>query len=100
MTTEAQPRARGRAPNQKVRLLVAYRDAADRGVDGLNDEEAAELAELGARSCWWKRCGELRDDHLIERPADLRTRAGSAGVERIVCMITEAGRAYLAAMEL
>lgn len=88
-----------RAPNQKVRLLLQYRAAADDGADGLTDEEAADRAGLLA-SCHWKRCGELRFEGLIEQPADRHTRKGSAGVERIVCQITPAGRAYLSGMSL
>ena len=115
MTTEAdRPRARRgdyitstagardvarRAPNQRVKLLIQFRTDADRGGDGLNDEEAATAAGL-LHTCFWKRCGELRTDGLIEQPPGDPRRMGSAGVERIVCQITEPGRAYLAAMEL
>jgi hypothetical protein len=88
-----------RAPNQRVKLLLQYREDDDRGGDGLTDEEAASAAGLLA-SCHWKRCGELRADGLIEQPPDEPTRQGSAGVERIICQITKPGRAYLEAMEL
>jgi len=58
------------------------------GSDGLTDEEAAQLADLPATSCWWKRCGELRKAGAIV-PAG-RTRAGAAGRARIVCVAAQA----------
>lgn len=90
-----------RPPNQRLRLLIEYRTAADAGRDGLTDEEAAQAAGLtGGTSCWWKRCNELRDDYMIERPVDQATRKGTAGVERMVCAISTAGRAVLNAHRL
>ncbi|MGV8973209.1 MAG: hypothetical protein ACOH10_12880 [Rhodoglobus sp.] len=85
-----------RAGTQAHRLLVAYEIHSS---VGLTDEEAAGRAEL-LGSCYWKRCGELREDALIETiPGTghdgVRTRVGSAGTARIVCRITDAGRAVL-----
>lgn len=77
---------RKRAPTQKMRLLDIY--AIDAG-DGLTDDEAAYEADL-LRSCFWKRCGELRQKGLIEDTG--RTRVGYMGVAKMVCQITEAGR--------
>lgn len=60
-------------------LLIEFERA---GQDGLTDEEAADRAGLPVRSCWWKRCGELRSAGLIR--ATGATRKGQAGRERIV----------------
>ncbi len=84
-----------RAGTQKARLLAVYADAPD----GLNDEEAAERAGVNMRSCWWKRCNELRKLHFIEPVTDaqgnLVTRLSSVNVPRMVCVITPLGRAAL-----
>jgi hypothetical protein len=87
------------APNQRVKLLIQY--AADKGSngEGLIDEEAGAAAAL-LHTCYWRRCTDLRDEGLIERPADARMRKGSAGTDRMVCEITDAGWAYLRAMGL
>jgi hypothetical protein len=74
-----------RAGSQKHRLLSVYYAYPE----GLNDEEAAVYASL-TRTCYWKRCGELRQDGLIEDTG--QTSTGEAGVERIVCRITPKGR--------
>lgn len=82
-----------RPPNQKMRLLIQYRTAGD---DGLTDEQAAQAAGLyGGTTCWWHRCSDLRADYLIEQHAVPQERKGSAGVERMVCVISDAGRAVL-----
>lgn len=85
-----------RAGTQLHRLLSMYEIHA---ASGLTDEEAGGRADL-LRSCYWKRCGELRQDGFIEvqrHPGgEPRTRAGSAGSARIVCSITDDGTAYLA----
>lgn len=85
-----------RAGTQAHRLLVAYEI---HSYIGLTDEEAAGRAEL-LGSCYWKRCGELREDGLIETVPSpghdgVYTRLGSAGTARIVCRITDAGRNML-----
>ena len=48
-----------RAGSQKARLLDAYQQAYPLG---LTDDEAAVAAGLPLTSCYWKRCGELRQD--------------------------------------
>jgi hypothetical protein len=68
-----------RAGSQKARLLAAYRRA---GGAGLSDDEAAIAAGLPLTSCYWKRCGELRQDGKILDTG--QTRIGFAGVPRIV----------------
>lgn len=75
-----------RAGTQKAALLRAYED-----VDqvGMTDEDAATRAGLSIRSCYWKRCGELRAAGLIEETGE--TSPGEAGVPRIVCRITTLG---------
>lgn len=51
-----------RAGSQKALLLQAYKDAYPHG---LTDDEACVAAGLPLTSCYWKRCGELRDDQAI-----------------------------------
>lgn len=51
-----------RAGSQKALLLQAYKDAYP---NGLTDDEACVAAGLPLTSCYWKRCGELRDDQAI-----------------------------------
>lgn len=78
-----------RSGSQKAKLLGAYATASR----GCTDEDAAVAAGL-TNTCYWKRCGELRRDGVIEQiPGE--TRPGSAGVSRMVCRITEAGLAAL-----
>lgn len=85
-----------RAGGQKRLLLQAFADA---GVFGLNDEQAAERAGLPMRSCWWKRCGELRALGLVryahdEHGAEI-TSIASSGVPRKISVITPLGRSTL-----
>ena len=61
-------------------LLAAYKAA---GVAGLIDEEAALASESDMRSCWWKRCGELRALGLIVETGE--TRKSSRNRLCIVC---------------
>ncbi len=74
-----------RSPNQKVQLLRQFRRAGDLG---LTDEEAADQAGL-LRSCYWKRCGELRRLELIAYTETKRK--GTAGLGRKVSVITAEG---------
>ena len=74
-----------RAGSQKARLMDVYREAYP---SGLTDEEAAEKADL-LNSCYWKRCGELREEGCIAvltNNGEQVVRTGSAGVPRIVCV--------------
>jgi hypothetical protein len=97
-----------RAGSQLHRLLHGYAMAASADIyggpnRGWTDEHVAEFTGL-LRSCFWKRCGELRADGLIETipgpgPDGVLTCPGSAGVPRIVCRITEAGTARLARLD-
>lgn len=73
-----------RAGSQKALLLAAFAD------DELTDEQAAIDAGLSLRSCFWKRCGELRDAGLIAFTG--RQRVGSAGSACGISAITAAGR--------
>lgn len=85
-----------RAGGQKRLLLEAFAAA---GTFGLNDEQAAERAGLPMRSCWWKRCGELRALGLVRYAHDTDgadiTSIASSGVPRKVSVITPLGRATL-----
>lgn len=87
--------------SQRGRLLLAY---AEIGEMGHTDEEAARAAQIPDRSCWWKRCGELRRAGLIEPVIagedDIPVqRVGSAGTMRTVCRITPEGYAAVARFE-
>jgi hypothetical protein len=88
------------ASSQQGRLLMAFAEA---GNDGLTDEQARERAGIDVRSCWWKRCGELRSRGLIEPAENSRgdrvRRTGGAGVARIVSVVTPEGRAVAAVLE-
>ena len=78
--------ARVRAQSQLGRLLNTY--AHPSASDGLTDEMAAQHAGLSMRSCWWKRCSELRALELIERCGTGRS---SLGEDVMVCKITRLG---------
>lgn len=84
------------AGSQKAKLLAVYAHSED----GLTDEQAAERAGVNLRSCWWKRCNELRQLGFIQPVTDpqgrLLTRTSSAQVQRMVCFITPRGRDALA----
>lgn len=87
-SVEGAVQVEGRAPNQRWRLLHEYFRDDEYNGNGLTDEQAAEYAGLLA-SCYWKRCGELRADGLIEFTGD--TRPGAAGTSRNISRITERG---------
>jgi hypothetical protein len=81
-----------RAGSQKALLLAEFAWAGDRG---LTDDEAAINVGLD-RSCFWKRCGELRQDGMIADTG--ATREGPMFKEqRMVSVITDAGYAQVAA---
>lgn len=68
-----------RAGSQKALLLAAYKDAYPKA---LTDDEAAEACGL-SRTCYWKRCGELRQDRAI---VVAQTRQSTVnGEQRIAC---------------
>lgn len=78
-------RNRLRWGSQRQRLLAVFCDHPD-----LTDEEAGRATGLyAARSCYWKRCGELRDLGLIADTG--ATRPSSCGHEIIVSQITPKG---------
>ena len=83
---QAAASARLRAETQLGRLLAVY--AAETPVQALTDEMAATLAGLPSRSCWWKRCSDLRHMELIER---VGTAASSLGENVMTCKITRLG---------
>ena len=84
-----------RAPSQSLRLLRQYLDVEE----GLTDDQAAQRADLNKPGiCYWKRCGELRDDKLITHlviMGHVVKRMGDAGSERMVCWITPEGEKLL-----
>lgn len=69
-----------RAGSQKAKLLQAYKDAYP---NGLTDDEACVAADLPLTSCYWKRCGELRQDQAILVGPIRQSRQG--GEQRIEC---------------
>ena len=73
-----------RAGSQKSLLLEAYRNAYPRG---LTDDEAAMAAGLPLTSCYWKRCGELRQDGVIVAGEPRVSRQN--GETRIECFYVE-----------
>lgn len=88
--------------NQRGKLLKAYSND-EFSHAGLTDEEAFRVAGLSERSCWWKRAGELREAGLITPLRDghdvVVHRKGSAGVDRMVCVITDDGIRAIKSME-
>lgn len=85
-----------RRRNQQDQLLAEYA----KSYLGLTDEEAAINAGL-THTCYWKRCGELREKGYIstmeapEMAGVELTRKGRAGVNRIISWITAEGEDYL-----
>lgn len=89
---QATEEIRVKAGSQRAKLLAVY---ADYPMRGLTDDEAQQFAVgVSERSCYWKRCSELRDGGYITDTGE--TRAGVAGPQRMVCRITEKGMAWLA----
>lgn len=78
-----------RAGSQRHRLLEAYAEWYS-----LTDEEAMERAEgVSPLSEYATRCSEMRNAGWIEDTGE--DRKGGSGTPRIVCRITDAGRAQL-----
>ena len=73
-----------RSGSQKEKLLSAYKNAHP---SGLTDDEAAVAAGLPLTSCYWKRCGELREDGAIEVGQVRKSRHN--GEFRIECFYKE-----------
>lgn len=82
------------AKNQRGKLLAAYATTTAQLSDGLTDEEAQSLRpDVSRLSGFWKRCSELRQGGYIEPTG--KTRKSHAGVDCIVCRITDKGTAAL-----
>jgi hypothetical protein len=82
-----------RAGTQKAKLLTAYFDHGH-----LTADEAAKEAGVSMRSCYWKRCSELRDIGFIEPVMDGDTvieRPGDSGSLQMVCKITREGYRFV-----
>ena len=69
-----------RSGSQKAKLLAAYEAAYP---NGLTDDEACVTAGLPLTSCYWKRCGELRQDAAIVIGPTRQSR--QSGEKRIEC---------------
>ena len=69
-----------RSGSQKAKLLAAYEAAYP---NGLTDDEACVTAGLPLTSCYWKRCGELRQDAAIVVGPARQSR--QSGEQRIEC---------------
>lgn len=92
-----------RAGSQRAKLLAAYRwvdreaKFGARAHADLTDSEAQAQSGVPVRSCWWKRCSELRADGLIAYTGETRADALS-GEQRALSRITDLGRRQLALM--
>lgn len=81
--------------SQRQLMLLAY------GVtrEYLTDEQASVKAGVSPRSCWWKRCSELRQMGYIEPLTDEHLNpvlvTGSQGKLVLNCFITPRGVQYL-----
>ena len=91
---------RFRAGTQMHRLLIEF--AADDGLGGWTDEEAARDAGLLSVT-YWMRCSDLRRNGCIAfvtgDDGGVITRAGRAGSQRMISAITPLGRAYLTGLD-
>lgn len=90
-----------RSGSQRARILLAYMAA---GEEGLTDDQAARAAGISDKSCWWKRCSELRQSGLttpiVAGDDDIPVmREGESGVLRTVCVITPEGQAVAYGLE-
>lgn len=77
--------------SQRHKLLHAYQLCGE--LAPISDAEAALIAGVPQRSCWWKRCSELRQAGFIA-PDGHRLDADTEAVVR-VCRITDAGMVEL-----
>lgn len=88
------------ASSQLGRLLRVYATYPE---SGITDDEAQRMSGISERSCWWKRCGELRSAGLIEPMEDEQgvqiTRIAESGRSRVVCRITPEGASVAATLE-
>lgn len=81
-----------RPESLRYRLLRTYASGVAQHMQGLTDEEATALANVGNGG--WKRCSDLRRAGLIQPTG--RTKPGrSSGRDGRICAITEAGREAL-----
>lgn len=91
---EAGGKVQVRAGSHRAMVLNEYWKAPE----GLIDEQAGERSGLLAlRSCYWKRCSELRTMGLIVDTGE--TRASSLGNEQMVCKITLEGIRVMVELE-
>jgi transposase len=89
--------APARFANQRHAMLAGFSQA---GVKGATAEEAAEMAGVSMRSCYWKRASELRGKELLEpvvRKGEQEFRISGANGHQGVWKITPAGRQQLKA---
>lgn len=69
-------------------LLLIYDDSDDLPFSLVDESAAAHAGLLGTKSCWWKRCSELRQGGFIIPTGDV---TGEPGHERMLCRITAKG---------
>lgn len=80
-----------RAGSHRTKILHAYATGLE-----LTDERAArDIAGMPERSCWWKRCSELRQGGYIEPTGKLAISATTESAA-MTCVITEKGKDALA----
>lgn len=87
-----------RAGTQRALLLAVFVDG-----EPLIAEEAMELAGVNPRSCWWKRCSDLRNEgYLTWAEIDrgvIYQKKSTAGEWCNASVITEKGRQALRELE-
>lgn len=77
-----------RSGSHRERLLVAYVQSSS----PLSDVQASRAAKMPDRSCWWKRCSELRQGGFIEVVGEALDPETGAMVQ--VCQATDLGRSH------
>ena len=83
--------------NQRHAMLSGFQQA---GVKGATAEEAAEMAGVSMRSCFWKRASELRKKELlvpVMRKGEQEFRKSAADGFQTVWKISPEGRNQLKA---
>lgn len=81
--------------NQRHAMLYGFSQS---GTKGATAEQAADLAGVSLRSCFWKRASELRKKEYLEpviRKGEQEFRQSEAGGFQTVWKITTEGKAKL-----
>ena len=87
--------APARFANQRHAMLTGFNMA---GAKGATAEQAAEMAGVSMRSCFWKRASELRTEEFLEpvmRKGEQESRMSATGGNQSVWKISPTGRQQL-----